>query len=115
MLVGVDLRMGSIAWRVPLGGSRHGLGPSLGNANLGGAIATAGGVTFIGATLDPVFRAFETRTGRLLWQAALPAGGKATPMSFAGRDGRQFVAIAAGGDGTVFGNGDAIVVYALPR
>ena len=90
-------------------------GSSLGTANLGGAITTAGGLTFIGATLDPVFRAFETKTGRELWHATLPAGAKATPMTFAGRDGRQFVVVAAGGDGAVFGSGDAIIAYSLPR
>jgi quinoprotein glucose dehydrogenase len=113
-LVGVDLRGGRIAWRTPLGVPR-GASVALGNANLGGAITTAGGVTFIAATLDPRLRAFETRTGRLLWEARLPAGGKATPMTYAGTDGHQYVVIAAGGDGEVFGNGDAIVAYALPH
>ena len=113
-LVGVDLRLGRIAWRAPLGVPR-GAATMLGNANLGGAITTAGGVTFIAATLDPVLRAFQTRTGKLLWEARLPAGGKATPMTYAGADGRQYVVIAAGGDGEVFGNGDAIVAYALPQ
>jgi quinoprotein glucose dehydrogenase len=112
-LVGVDLRKGTVAWRVPLG-SLPGSTAPVGSPNLGGAITTAGGLTFIGATPDPVFRAFETRTGRELWRARLPAGGKATPMSYAGRDGRQYVVIAAGGDGEVFGNGDAIVAYTLP-
>lgn len=115
LLVGVDLRTGTIAWRTALGGPMGPSGSTLGTANLGGAITTAGGLTFIGATLDPVFRAFETRTGRELWHATLPAGAKATPMSFAGRDGRQFVVVAAGGDGGLFGNGDAIVAYSLPR
>jgi quinoprotein glucose dehydrogenase len=109
----VDLRKGTVAWRVPLG-SLPGSTAPVGSPNLGGAITTAGGLTFIGATPDPVFRAFETRTGRELWRARLPAGGKATPMSYAGRDGRQYVVIAAGGDGEVFGNGDAIVAYTLP-
>jgi quinoprotein glucose dehydrogenase len=115
-LVGVDLREGRIAWRVPLGARAAGGGPSLGSPNLGGAITTAGGVTFIAATLDHSFRAVETRSGRLLWETTLPTGGKATPMTYrAGRAGRQFVAIAAGGDGEVFGTGDAIIVYALPE
>jgi quinoprotein glucose dehydrogenase len=119
-LVGVDLRKGAIAWRAPLGrppqgGPGAGAAETLGSPNLGGAITTAGGLTFIGATLDRTFRAFDTRTGRELWHAPLPAGGKATPMTYrAGRAGRQFVAIAAGGDGDAFGSGDAIMVYALP-
>jgi quinoprotein glucose dehydrogenase len=112
-LVGVDLRAGVVAWRVPLGGPTPGAPSSTGTPNLGGAITTAGGVTFIAATLDRTFRAFETRTGRELWQAILPAGGKATPMTYAA-DGRQFVVIAAGGNGGSFGTGDAIMAYALP-
>jgi quinoprotein glucose dehydrogenase len=114
-LVGVDLRKGTIAWRAPLGGMGAGPAATLGSPNLGGAITTAGGLTFISATLDRTFRAFDTRTGRELWHVTLPAGGKATPMTYrAGDAGRQFVAIAAGGDGEVFGTGDAIMVYALP-
>jgi quinoprotein glucose dehydrogenase len=102
-LVGVDLRAGRIAWRSPL--------PT---PNLGGAITTAGGLTFIGATADKMFRAFETKTGRELWRAELPAGGKATPMTYLDKNGRQLVAIAAGGDGGFFGMGDTIVVFGLP-
>lgn len=113
-LVGVDLRRGSIAWRVPLGGRVSGSASTSGSPNLGGAITTAGGVTFVAATLDRTFRAFDTRTGRELWQAPLPAAGKATPMTY--RIGaRQFVVIAAGGDGESFGTGDAIMAYALPE
>jgi quinoprotein glucose dehydrogenase len=112
-LVGVDLRAGTIAWRVPLGGTAPGAASSTGMPNLGGAITTAGGLTFIAATLDRTFRAFETRTGRELWQAALPASGKATPMTYRA-NGRQFVVIAAGGDGGSFGTGDAIMAYAIP-
>ena len=112
-LVGIDLRRGTIAWRVPLGGASPGAPSSAGVPNLGGAITTAGGLTFIGATLDRTFRAFETRTGRELWQAALPASGKATPMTYRA-GGRQFVVIAAGGDGEAFGSSDAIVAFALP-
>jgi quinoprotein glucose dehydrogenase len=112
-LVGVDLRRGAIAWRVPLGGATPGAPSATGAPNLGGAITTAGGLTFIGATLDRTFRAFETRTGRELWQAALPAAGKATPMTYR-VGGRQYVVIAAGGDGEAFGTSDAIMAWALP-
>ena len=113
-LVGVNLRTGTIAWRVPLGTLSPGGPPGLGSPNLGGAITTAGGLTFIAATIDRTFRAYETRTGRELWSATLPAGAKATPMTYRDARGRQLVAIAAGGDGEVFGSSDAIVVYALP-
>ncbi len=114
-LVGVDLRTGTVAWRVPLGTMSPEAPAAWGSPNLGGAITTAGGLTFIGATVDRKFRAFETRTGRELWSAPLAAAGKATPMTFRGpRSGRQFVVIAAGGDGEAFGAGDAIVAFALP-
>jgi quinoprotein glucose dehydrogenase len=70
------------------------------------------GLTFIGATLDRRVRPFETATGRELWAAELPAGGKATPMTYVARNGRQYVVIAAGGGG-LFGAGDAIIAYRL--
>ena len=113
-LVGVDLRRGTIAWRSPLGVLDPGLGPT-GSPNLGGAITTASGLTFIGASTDGFFHAYQTRTGKELWKIALPAGGKATPMTYADGAGRQIVAIAAGGDGAFWGTGDAIVAFALPR
>jgi quinoprotein glucose dehydrogenase len=95
----------------PAGADSSTLG-ALGSPNLGGAIVTAGGVAFIGATVDHALRAFDVETGRELWRAELPAGGKATPMTYA-VGGRQFVAIAAGGDGNVFGKSDEIVVFTL--
>jgi quinoprotein glucose dehydrogenase len=115
VLVGVDLRRGAIAWRVPLGSMSA--EQRTGAPSLGGAITTAGGLTFIGATIDRGFRAFETRTGRELWRTTLPAAAKATPMTFSvGRAGRQFVVVSAGGDGgDAFGMGDAIVAFALPE
>ncbi|HET6233119.1 MAG TPA: pyrroloquinoline quinone-dependent dehydrogenase [Longimicrobiaceae bacterium] len=126
-LVAVDVQAGTIAWRVPLGtpgalapkrmtepgGADSAALRALGSVNLGGAIATAGGLVFIGATLDRQLRAFDVETGRELWHAALPAAGKATPMTYA-VNGRQYVAIAAGGDGGVFGKSDEVVVFALP-
>jgi quinoprotein glucose dehydrogenase len=74
---------------------------------------TAGGLVFIAATLDRRFRAYDIETGRVLWAADLPAGGKATPMTYSA-GGRQYVVIAAGGGGR-FGRGDAIVAFALPK
>jgi quinoprotein glucose dehydrogenase len=66
-------------------------------------------------TIDRKIRAVETSSGRILWSADLPAGGKATPMTYLGRDGRQYVVIAAGGDGETWGASDAIVAFALKR
>ncbi len=117
-LVAVSLRTGKHLWDVPLGTfpAREGapLPPAdWGSPNLGGPIITAGGVVFIAATLDRALRAFDVETGKQLWRASLPAGGKATPMTYQA-GGRQFIVIAAGGGG-LFGAGDAIVAFALPR
>ena len=128
MLVAIDLARGTIAWRIPLGepgalgtsrsatgtaGTAAPLPTGLGSPNLGGPITTAGGLTFIGATIDRRFRAIATATGKVLWETELPAGAKATPMTYA-VEGRQYIAISAGGDGGFFGKGDEVMVYALP-
>jgi quinoprotein glucose dehydrogenase len=67
---------------------------------------------FIGATLDRAVRAYDVETGRELWKAALPAGARATPMTYEVA-GRQYLVISAGGGGP-FGRGDALVAFALP-
>ncbi len=102
-LVAIDLRSGTKAWEVPL------------MPNLGGPIATAGGLVFMAATIDPFIRAFDIDTGREVWKAELPGAGKATPMTYQGADGRQYIVIAAGGDGETWKPSDAIVAFALPR
>jgi quinoprotein glucose dehydrogenase len=121
-LVAVNLRSGRIAWQVPLGSGegleRLGLRPPpglRGMINLGGPITTTGGLVFIAASPDAYLRAFDVETGAELWRAKLPAGGKATPMTYRGADGRQYVAVAAGGDGELFGRADEVVAFALPR
>nr|WP_278391418.1 hypothetical protein [Sphingobium yanoikuyae] len=70
---------------------------------------------FIGATTDQYLRAFDLRTGKVLWKARLPAGAQATPMTYRGRDGRQYVVITAGGHGAL-GTcyGDYTMAFALP-
>ncbi len=113
-LVAVDIANKRMLWDVPLGSMIPGAPLPTGSPNLGGPIATAGGLVFIAATLDQQFRAFDVSTGRELWSTTLPAGGKATPMTYVGADGRQYVVIAAGGDGSRFGRGDAVIAYALP-
>jgi quinoprotein glucose dehydrogenase len=120
-LTAVSLETGKTLWEVPLGTAegldKIGLPPMAGNtgmANLGGAITTAGGLVFIGATLDAHVRAFDVETGKELWKYKLPAGGKATPMTYLGADGRQYVVIAAGGDGKSWGKADSIMAFALP-
>jgi quinoprotein glucose dehydrogenase len=116
-LVAVSLRTGGHLWNVPLGTlpTREGVSPPAhwGSPNLGGPIVTAGGLVFIGATLDRALRAFDVETGRELWRFPLPAGARATPMTYEA-GGRQYVVIAAGG-GDLFGDGDSFVAFTLPR
>lgn len=108
----IDLATGRTAWNVPLGTFAD--GAIQGMANLGGPITTAAGLTFIGATPDAYLRAFENRTGKELWKGKLPAGARSTPSTYQA-DGRQFVVIAAAGDGELFGRSDEVVAFALPR
>ena len=120
-LTAISLKTGKTLWDVPLG-TDEGLDkqgvPKLpagsGMVNLGGPVTTAGGLVFIGASLDAYLRAFDIESGAELWKFKLPAGGKATPMTYLGADGRQYVAISAGGDGKGFGKADSIMAFALP-
>jgi quinoprotein glucose dehydrogenase len=118
-LLAIDLRKGERLWEVPLGSTRD-IAPfpfwfDLGVPNMGGSLVTASGLVFIGATTDDYLRAFELKTGELLWEGRLPGGGQATPMSYRLRpDGKQYVVIAAGGHkylGTTVS--DALVAYTL--
>ncbi len=115
-LVAIDLSTGVRKWEVPLGTfapDAPAAARSWGSPNLGGPIVTAGGLVFIAATLDQRLRAYDIETGEELWSATLPAGGKATPMTYRGRSGKQYVVIAAGGDGGRFGKSDRVVAFAL--
>ncbi|MFZ9708363.1 MAG: pyrroloquinoline quinone-dependent dehydrogenase [Steroidobacteraceae bacterium] len=117
-LSAIDLESGKLRWQIPLGQIRRAgvtipKGAGWGSPNVGGPITTAGGLTFIGATMDARLRAIDTATGRELWSAALPVPGMAVPMSYMA-EGRQFVVIAAGGNplvGTPIG--DYLVAFAL--
>lgn len=112
----IDLDAGEIRWSVPLGEfdelTRRGI-PRTGTENYGGPIVTAGGLVFIAATKDEKFRAFDKRTGAVLWETTLPAGGYATPATYEA-GGRQYVVIAAGGGKMGTKSGDAYVAFALP-
>ena len=113
----IDLNTGKIAWKIPLGEypelAEQGL-KNTGSENYGGPIVTAGGVLFIGATsYDKKFRAFDKDTGALLWETTLPAAGNATPSTYS-INGKQYVAIAAGGGKSPAPSGGSIVVFALP-
>ena len=114
-LVAVNVNTGDIAWSVPLGiteelpeSKQHTGRPGA----FAGPIATAGGLVFIGATSDSRFRAFDSKTGKELWSTKLEYTATAVPMTYQGKDGKQYVAImaATGGGGTDQG----LVVFALP-
>jgi quinoprotein glucose dehydrogenase len=119
-LVAVDLATGDVAWRSVLGRieSLEAIGVrDTGTLNLGGSIATGGGLIFIGATNDSRFRAFESKTGKMLWEAKLEASGHSSPVTYMGRDGRQYVALMAEGGGAFLGGGSSntLVAFALPE
>ena len=85
--------------------------------NMGGPIATAGDLVFVGAAMDSYLRAFDIETGRELWKYPLPAGGQATPMTYrAGREQRQYVVIAPAVTGRLgTPRGDYVMAFALPK
>jgi quinoprotein glucose dehydrogenase len=119
-VAGMDLATGKVVWQHKNGTIRDSspvpLPFKLGVPSLGGPMTTAGGVAFMSSTLDDYVRAYDVTTGRQLWEARLPAGGQATPMSYQGRDGRQYVVVVAGGHGTLGTRaGDDVIAYALPR
>jgi quinoprotein glucose dehydrogenase len=99
----------------PLGVASH-IPYPMGVPNTGGSLATRSGLVFIGATQEKAIRAFNSVTGEKLWEARLPAGGHATPMTFVShKTGRQYVVISAGGNVTMrSGTGDSVVAFALP-
>lgn len=95
----IDLNTGEYLWQVPLGKypelKKQGI-PVTGTENHGGPLVTAGGLVFIAATYDEKMRAFDSKTGKIVWEYKLPAGGFATPVTYR-IDGKQYIAIAAGG------------------
>lgn len=118
-VAGADLNTGEIAYK-----HRNGtvydmtalpLPIKLGVPGIGGPIITKGGVAFLAAAVDNYLRAYDLTTGKELWKARLPAGGQATPMTYALDDGRQMVVIVAGGHGSIGTKaGDYVIAYALP-
>lgn len=124
-ITGIDIAAGDIVWRKPFGDARD-MGPfglgvgvpvELGMFNIGGAIVTESGLTFIAATPDRRIRAYDVQTGAELWRHDLPMSGHATPMTYLDADGRQLVVIAAGGRPwvTPIRSGDHLIAFALPR
>ena len=121
-LVAVNANTGDVVWKIPFGIYPELIAkgiPPTGTPNLGGPIATASGLVFIGATKDARFRAYDAKTGKELWYAQLEAAGAATPMTFMGRNNKQYVVIAAGGPGDTDRGGTGLspqklVAFALP-
>ncbi|MCO5101372.1 MAG: membrane-bound PQQ-dependent dehydrogenase, glucose/quinate/shikimate family [Burkholderiaceae bacterium] len=114
-----DLRTGEIVWRHRNGTVRDRapipLPFRMGVPDLGGPIVTASGVAFLSGTLDYYVRGYDVTTGEQLWRARLPAGGQATPMTYLGKDGRQYLVVVAGGHGSLGTKaGDSVIAYALP-
>lgn len=117
-VAGADLTTGAIAWQHKNGTVRD-LAPvplpfRMGVPNLGGPLTTAGGVAFLSGTLDYYLRAYDVNTGKEIWKSRLPAGGQATPMTYTGADGRQYVLVVAGGHGSLGTKaGDYVRAYVL--
>ena len=116
-LSAIDLNEGTIAWQVPLGTypklEAQGFPPT-GTFSMGGPIVTAGGLVFIGGSMDERFHAYDRDTGKLLWEHQMDAGGYATPATYA-INGNQYVVIASGGGGKPgTRRGDAYYCFRLP-
>ncbi len=118
-VAGVDLRTGRIAY-MHKNGTVHDMTPlplpfKIGVPGIGGPVMTKGGVAFLGAAVDNYLRAYDVTNGRQLWEARLPAGGQATPMTYATGDNKQYVVMVAGGHGSVGTKpGDYVIAYTLP-
>ena len=126
-MIAVDGNTGEIAWAVPLGTTPElpeGRRDSGANNTFGGPTVTAGGLVFIGSTSDAVFRAFDARTGATVWSEQLDYAAMTIPVSYRGKDGRQYIGVVA--TGSAFGppvrgrdgrpaNDEALIVWALPE
>nr|WP_122589142.1 membrane-bound PQQ-dependent dehydrogenase, glucose/quinate/shikimate family [Pseudomonas viridiflava] len=123
-MVGVDLNTGKTEWKRRVGTTknlktsfmedRFPVGFPMGMVAHGGPLVTAGGVVFHGATADNFIRAYDESTGEVLWQYELPAGGQATPSTYTGSDGKQYVIISAGGHGSLGTTlGDSVIAFRL--
>jgi quinoprotein glucose dehydrogenase len=118
-LTAVDVHTGEFVWRSTLGVTDS-LPPdkqNTGRPGNGGPIATAGGLVFIGATDDARFRAFDAKTGKEVWTFKLGGAANATPSTYLGKDGRQYVAVTSTGGGYFEAplTDDSIMAFALPK
>ena len=118
-LTAVDVNTGEFVWRSTLGVTDS-LPPdkqNTGRPGNGGPIATAGGLVFIGATDDARFRAFDAKTGKEVWTFKLGGAANATPSTYLGKDGRQYVVVTSTGGGYFEAplTDDSIMAFALPK
>jgi quinoprotein glucose dehydrogenase len=113
-LLAIDTHTGERKWEVPLGMSPK-LPEKFGSISLGGPIVSAGGLVFAAGTLDAAIRAFDVETGQQLWRGDLPTSARATPMTYQGPDGKQYLVICAGGHGipNLGPLGDYVVAFTL--
>ncbi|NBA94542.1 glucose/quinate/shikimate family membrane-bound PQQ-dependent dehydrogenase [Pseudomonas sp. R5(2019)] len=115
----IDLTSGKVVWKRKNGTTRDSsplpIGVPLGVPSMGGSIVTAGGVGFLSGTLDQYLRAYDVKNGKELGAWRLPAGGQSTPMTYTGKDGKQYVLVTAGGHGSLGTKmGDYVIAYKLP-
>lgn len=116
-LTAIDLNTGEHVWQIPLGEYPELVAkgiPVTGSENYGGPVVTSGGLLFIASTPDKKFRIFNKYTGKLLWEASLPAAGFATPATYS-VNGKQYIVVACGGGKLGAASGDAYVAFALPK
>lgn len=119
-IAAVDLTNHQVIWQHKNGTVRDSspvpLPLPMGVPSLGGTITTEAGVAFLSGTLDQYLRAYDVRNGKQLWEGRLPAGGQTTPMTYTGKDGRQYVLVVAGGHGSLgTKQGDYVMAFALPK
>jgi quinoprotein glucose dehydrogenase len=118
LLTAVNAHTGEIAWQVTLGVTDElpEAKRKTGRLGLAGPIVTAGGLVFIGATDDARFRALDARSGKELWEARLEYVAHAVPITYRGKNGKQYVDVMAGGAPApgAAANHQALLVFALP-
>ncbi|VVN70692.1 glucose/quinate/shikimate family membrane-bound PQQ-dependent dehydrogenase [Pseudomonas fluorescens] len=115
----IDLTTNKLIWKHKNGTVRDSapapIPLSMGVPSLGGTFTTASGIAFLSGTLDQYLRAYDVKNGKQLWEARLPAGGQTTPMTYTGKDGKQYVLVVAGGHGGLgTKQGDYVLAFKLP-
>ncbi|MBF7688784.1 membrane-bound PQQ-dependent dehydrogenase, glucose/quinate/shikimate family [Acinetobacter rathckeae] len=124
-MTAIDLTTGQTKWQVPMGtiedapvkGIRPGVHMPIGMPTMGGPLVTKGGLTFFHGSLDNYLRALDSNTGEEIWRSRLPVGGQGAPMSYVGKDGKQYIVVVAGGatrTGSNENRGDYVIAYTLP-